>query len=145
MKAALPLLLGLAAAPALAAETIQPGYWESTNQMLSPIHTTSVEKRCLTPADIDKFMLGPSNRHYACAYPTRSFKGGKIVLDGTCVSKKGQQVKVSGQGDYSRTTFVLTATIATDILGIPVSGKVRTEARRIADACPPPEVAPPAE
>jgi hypothetical protein len=144
MKAALPFLLGAAAAaaPACAAETIAPGYWESTNEMLSPIHTKSVEKRCLTPADIEKFMMGPSNRHYTCTYPTRSFEGGRILLDGSCVSKKGQTVKVQGAGDYDRTSFTLTATVATEIIGIPVSGKMRTEARRIAEDCPPPDAPP---
>eukprot|EP01041_Mallomonas_annulata_P038503 gene38503-62018_t len=51
--------LGLSALPlplAAAPSAIQPGYWESTNKLLSPIHQTTVEKRCITPADVDKFM-----------------------------------------------------------------------------------------
>ena len=148
MRAALPLLLGLAAfaAPALAAETIRPGYWESTNEILSPISTTSVERRCITPADVEKFLQGPSNRHYACTYPIRSIRNGRIKLDGTCVDKKGRQLKVSGEGEYGPTAFTLDATFATEIIGIPVTGRARTDARRIGDDCPPPEApAPPAD
>jgi len=139
------LLAGLAAAAsaAAAATPIQPGYWESTNRLLSPVRTKSVEKRCITPADVAKFMSGPSNRHYTCTYPTRSFRAGKIVLKGSCVSKKGRKVAVAGTGSYSATAFSLNADIATEFAGLPIAGQASTEARRIADTCPPPE--PPAE
>ena len=115
MKTACVVALGALAlaGPATAAETILPGYWESTNRLLSPVRTTDVERRCITPADVQKFMMGPSNRHYTCTYPTKSFAGGKIVLKGQCVSKKGRQVEVSGEGSYTPTSFKLTANIAT--------------------------------
>lgn len=140
MKRLIPFLVACAAlaGPAAAQSAIEPGYWESTNRLLSPIRSTSTEKRCITPADVDKFMAGPSNRHYACTYPTRVIRGGKITLAGSCVSKKGRRVSVSGQGDYTPTSFNLTANIATEFLGLPISGKASTEARRIGDACPPP-------
>ena len=143
----LPALLALlVAAPApvaaWAAPAILPGYWESTNKLLSPIKQTSTEKRCITPADVDKFMAGPSNRHYACTYPTNVIAGGKITLKGTCVSKKGQKVAVQGSGNYTPTSFTLTADIATEFWGLDISGRARTEARRIGDACPPPEPKP---
>lgn len=134
------LLIALAVAmPAAAAPTIQPGYWESTNRLLSPIRQTKTEKRCITPADVEKFMSGPSNRHYACTYPTKIFAGGKIRLKGSCVSKKGRKVLVQGAGSYTPTSFDLTAEIATEFLGLDIAGKASTEARRIADVCPPPE------
>jgi hypothetical protein len=137
----LPLAAALSlASPVAAQDTIKPGYWESTNRLLSPIRTKSVEMRCITPADVEKFMMGPSNRHYACTYPVKTFSGGKILLKGTCHSKKGRKVEVSGSGAYSPTTFKLTATVATEFLGIPVAGKASTDARRIADDCPPPPV-----
>ncbi len=138
-----PLALALAAlaGPAAAAESILPGYWESTNRMLSPIRTTDVEKRCLTKADVEKFMMGPSNRHYSCTYPTRSFAGGKILLRGSCVNKRGRQVAVSGEGEFTPTTFKLVANIATTFAGIPVSGRASTEARRLSDTCPPKDAA----
>lgn len=139
----LAALLALGATPALAAAPlIQPGYWESTNRLLSPIKQTKTEKRCITPADVDKFMSGPSNRHYKCTYPTRVFADGRIVLKGTCVSKKGRKVAVQGQGAYTPTSFNLTAEIATEFLGLDIAGRASTEARRIADACPPPEPKP---
>jgi hypothetical protein len=148
-KYAVPLLFGLAcaAAPAAApaASTIKPGYWESTSRVLSPIRSEKVENRCITPADVDKFMLGPSNRHYVCTYPTRSFKGGKILLKGACVSKKGRQVQVEGHGAYTPTSFTLTADVAMEFGGLPINGRAETEARRIGDVCPTPPPVPPAE
>jgi hypothetical protein len=142
MKAFAPLLAALAfVAPAVAqprAESpIQPGYWESTNRLLSPIRSEKVERRCITPSDVDKFLSGPSNHHYECSYPTRVVENGVIQMSGSCVERKGgRRVKVSGEGYYTPTSFTLTATIATRFLGIPVSGRASTEARRIADACP---------
>jgi hypothetical protein len=144
MRRLIPLLVALAAlaGPAAAAQNaIEPGYWESTNKLISPVRSTSTEKRCITPADVDKFMAGPSNRHYACTYPTRVIRDGKITLAGTCVSKKGRKVSVSGDGSYTRTSFTLTADIATEFLGLPIAGKASTEAHRIGDVCPPPEEA----
>jgi hypothetical protein len=138
----LPVLLialAVAAPAAAAAPTIQPGYWESTNRLLSPIRQTKTERRCISPADVEKFMSGPSNRHYACTYPTKVFAGGKIRLKGSCVSKKGRKVAVEGAGSYTPTSFDLTAEIATEFLGLDIAGKASTEARRIADVCPPPE------
>lgn len=146
MKALPALLVVLAAAApagaAMAATTILPGYWESTNRLLSPIKQTKTEKRCITPADVDKFLAGPSNRHYACTYPTKVFSGGKITLKGTCVSKKGRKVAVQGSGAYTPTSFNLTAEIATEFLGLDIAGKASTEARRLGDTCPPPEPKP---
>jgi hypothetical protein len=144
MKRVLPPLLGLAAiaAPAFAADLIKPGYWESTNRVISPTPSEKVENRCITPADVAKFMMGPSNRHYTCTYPTRSFQGGKIVLKGACVSKTGRQVAVSGHGVYTPTSYSLTADVAMEFFGLPIAGQAQTDARRIADVCPTPPVAP---
>lgn len=146
LSAALTLALATAAvsggAAAAANSPIQPGYWESTNRLLSPIRQTKTERRCITPADVDKFVSGPSNRHYACTYPTKVFAGGQITLKGSCVSKKGHKVAVQGAGSYTPTSFNLTAEIATEFLGLDITGKASTEARRIADTCPPPETDP---
>ncbi|PZQ62340.1 MAG: hypothetical protein DI570_11275 [Phenylobacterium zucineum] len=139
---ALVILASLAAPAVAAPTTILPGYWESTNRLLSPIKQTKTEKRCITPADVEKFMSGPSNRHYTCTYPTKVFAGGKIRLKGTCVSKKQRKVEVQGSGAYTPTSFNLTAEIATEFLGLDIAGKASTEARRIADTCPPPEPKP---
>jgi hypothetical protein len=82
--------------------------------------------------------MGPSNRHYACTYPLKTFADGKILLKGTCRSKKGRVVEVSGAGTYTPTSFKLTATVATEFAGIPIAGRASTEARRLGDVCPPP-------
>lgn len=132
------LVLTVASPAAAAAPPITPGYWESTNKLLSPIRQTSTEKRCITPADVEKFMAGPSNRHYKCTYPVNIIANGKITLKGACVSKKGQKVAVQGSGEYTPTSFTLTADIATEFWGLDIAGRARTEARRIADTCPPP-------
>jgi hypothetical protein len=144
MKATAALLILATAAPAAAAAqpAITPGYWESTNKLLSPIKQTSTEKRCITPADVDKFMAGPSNRHYTCTYPTKMIANGKIALKGTCVSKKGQKVAVQGTGEYTPTSFTLTADIATEFFGLDIAGRAQTEARRIGDTCPSPDAPP---
>ena len=146
MRATPLLLIALAAAAsagaASAATTILPGYWESTNKLISPIKQSKTEKRCITPAEVDKFLAGPSNRHYACTYPTKVFSGGRITLKGTCVSKGGRKVAVQGSGTYTPTSFTLTAEIAMELLGLDVTGKASTEARRIGDTCPPPEPKP---
>ena len=139
LAAFLPLASWAAPAAHAATATIQPGYWESTNRLLSPIRQSKTEKRCITPADVEKFMSGPSNRHYVCTYPTKVFADGHIRLKGTCVSKKGQKVAVQGEGSYTPTSFNLTAEVATEFLGLDISGKASTEARRIADVCPAPE------
>lgn len=134
------MLLGLAPlGVAQAAETIRPGYWESVNRLLSPIPAKSTERRCITAADVEKFMMGPSNRHYTCTYPVRSFEAGKIQLKGSCLSKKGRRVKIEGHGRYAPTEFSLVADVATEWAGIPLAGRASTEAKRIADACPDPE------
>lgn len=136
--------LALIGAPSLAAaqDAILPGYWETTNRLISPLPTKKTEMRCITQADVAKFMMGPSNRHYQCTYPTRSFANGKINLKGTCRSKKGRVVEVSGQGDFTSTTFKLTANIATEWAGLPIAGKASTEAKRVSDACPAPAETP---
>ena len=137
MRPLIPLLAALAlAGPAVAQTAITPGYWESTNKLLSPIRSTSVEKRCITPADVDKFMAGPSNRHYTCTYPTRTIQDGKITLKGTCVSKKGQKVAIAGSGVYTHTSFSLLADVAVEFGGLNIAGKASTEAHRIGDTCP---------
>ena len=89
---------------------------------------------------MEKFIGGPSNRHYACTYPTRLIAGGRILLKGTCVSKKGREVSISGAGSYTPTSFILNADIAMDFAGLPISGKASTEAHRVADTCPATEV-----
>jgi hypothetical protein len=138
-------LLGAAGAAAAAKYPIEPGYWESTNKVLSPIRQTKVERRCIKPADVAKFMAGPSNRHYACTYPVNVIDKGKITLKGSCVSKKGRKVEIQGSGAYTPTAFNLTADVLVEFLGLDIAGRASTDARRIGDTCPAPETEPPAD
>lgn len=136
---ALIALAGAAASSqALGAEerTIEPGYWDVTNKLSAIISQTKKEKRCITPAEVSKFVEGPSNRHYKCTYPTRVFQGGKITLRGTCATKNGHTVKVKASGSYSPSTFKLVANVDTTWSGLPISGQATTEARKISDTCP---------
>jgi hypothetical protein len=132
--------LGMAATAGLAHAADgrpQPGYWEVTNTATLLFSSKKVEQRCLVASEIDKFMTGPSNRHYACTYPTRQVGGGHISLKGSCTTKKGQVAYITAKGSYSPTTFKLNATLSTRIAGIGLSGAATTSARRIGDSCPP--------
>ena len=136
--AVLLTLCGLACSvPALAADgKPQPGYWEVTNTATLVLSSKKVERRCLVASEINNFMTGPSNRHYACTYPTRSTADGKIRLKGSCTTKKGQVAVITAKGTYSPTGFRLTAALSTKIGGIPLAGSAITDAKRLGDVCP---------
>ena len=143
-KTALALIpaCALLASPALAQETtIQPGYWEVTNKVSAIISQTKTERRCITPAEVSKFVMGPSNRHYKCDYPTRVFKDGKISLKGQCATKNGSKAALQATGTYSPTTFTMVADISTVYAGLPLSARATTTAKRISDTCPAPQAA----
>lgn len=136
---ALIALTGAAASSqALSAEerTIEPGYWDVTNKLSAIVSQTKKEKRCISPAEVSKFVEGPSNRHYKCTYPTRVFHNGKITLKGSCATKNGHTVQVKATGSYSPSTFKMVADIDTTWSGLPISGRAITEARRLSDTCP---------
>ena len=140
--ALIPVLALLSGAPALAQEqTIRPGYWDVTNKVSAIISQTKTEKRCITPAEVSKFVMGPSNRHYKCDYPTRVFKDGKIRLKGACATKNGSKAALEATGTYSPTTFTMNAKISTTYAGVPLSANAITTAKRISETCP---AAPPA-
>jgi hypothetical protein len=133
----------LAAGPAFAQEqTILPGYWDVTNKVSAIISQSKTEKRCITPSEVSKFVMGPSNRHYKCDYPTRVFKDGRIRLKGDCATKNGSKASIEATGTYSPTTFTMNAKISTVYAGVPLSANATTTAKRIAENCPAP---PPAE
>lgn len=133
------ILTFTSAAPAVAAtpEAIAPGYWETTNQLLSPMRQTKVERRCIRPADVAKFMEGPSNHIYKCTYPTRVVRNGAIRLKGSCTTKKGPPVPVSGEGRFTRDTFEMEAEVAAQFGPLTIPVRARTDARRLGDDCPP--------
>lgn len=133
---AIALALAVSAGLARAADTIRPGYWELVNRVLSPIQTTSTDRRCVAPKDIAKFMSCHINHHYECVCPEQSAAGGVISFRGECVSDKGEKVRIAGHGAYTETTLSMTAAANIRLLGIPMTFKASTDARRIADACP---------
>ena len=134
--ALIPAVLLLAAPAAAQEQTILPGYWDVTNKVSAIISQTKTEKRCITPSEVSKFVMGPSNRHYKCDYPTRVFKDGKIRLKGNCATKNGSQAALEATGTYSPTTFTMNAKICTTYAGVPLSANATTTAKRISETCP---------
>ena len=58
---------------------------------------------------MEKFFSGPSNRHYTCTYPSRTYENGVIHMAGTCIDKKGRKIGVEVNGTYTPTSFELRA------------------------------------
>lgn len=140
MRPALPLLIGLMPlmmGAALPPDAVRPGYWETTNKVLSPISSTKTENRCVSAKEVARFMMGPSNHIYTCVYPSQSAAGGRIAFTGHCESRKGRKVEISGKGDYTPTTLHLVVNFTTALGPLQISGKASTDARRIGDVCPP--------
>ena len=123
---------GCAAAP----ETIRPGYWESVNQVTSPIQTTKTERRCVTAKDVAVFMTCHINHHYTCVCPEQTYSDGRIAFRGDCVDAKQQHVRIEGEGSYTPTTLQMSAKGQFRLIGVPVSFSASTRSRRIADVCP---------
>lgn len=127
------------AAPAVAApaaSSIQPGYWETTSQVVSPFRTSKTEKRCIRAEDVEKFIAGSPNHNYTCDYPTKQIGGGKIKLGGSCKTKHSDPVPISGEGVYTRETLRLDAYVKTKVAGLTVPVHARTTGKRIGDVCP---------
>ena len=139
MRLAVPTLilwLGLACAAAAAPKAIAPGYWETTNQVVSPMRSTKTERRCIRPQDVAKFMEGPSNHIYRCTYPTRVIGEGTIRLSGTCATKKGPPLPVSGEGTFTRDTFRMEARVGAKLGAMTVPIRAVTNAKRLGPDCP---------
>lgn len=137
----IPAAVGLCAAlvlsgTAAAAETIRPGYWESLNQVTSPIESTKTERRCVTAKDVAVFMTCHINHHYTCTCPEQSYSGGKILFRGDCVDAKMRHVHIEGEGAYTPTTLQMTARGRFNLVGLPLTFSASTQSHRIADECP---------
>lgn len=132
------LLLALPTiASSQANDTILPGYWEYRSKVSLGVSSTSVEKKCVEPKDIEKFFSGPSNRHYKCTYPLRKVGNGRAEFKGTCVDKRGRTAEVTASGVYSPKHFTLDARIKTSIIGLPITPTGSIEATWIGPTCPP--------
>ena len=124
------------AAFALAPAAISPGYWQTTNQVISPFPSRKVENRCIRPADVAKFMNGPSNHIYICTYPTHDIASGKIKLAGSCKTRDGKPVPLTGEGAFTADTFRMEVRIQPEIGGLTIPIRARTVAKRLGDECP---------
>jgi hypothetical protein len=134
-----PVLSALAlAGPAAAQKAISPGYWETTSKVTSPFPTQKTERRCLQPADVAKFMEGKINHIYTCTYPTKEIGAGKMRLEGTCATRDGPAIPISGQGAFTADTMHLEARITPQIGGLSVPVHATTDARRLSETCPDP-------
>jgi len=146
MPRLVPFLVGLLVLPeaagAASPQTIAPGYWETTNRVLSPIGHRKTEMRCIRPADVAKFMEGPGNHIYRCTYPTKVFSKGQIRLKGSCKSRDSAPFPIEGAGTYTRDSFYLDAHAVAPLGPLRLPVHAVTEARRIADVCPAPEATP---
>ena len=133
-----PLLALTAAGAAMAQKAISPGYWETVSKVTAPFPTSKSEKRCIKPSDVAKFMEGKINHIYTCTYPTKEVGGGRIRLEGTCATRDGPAIPISGSGTYSTDTMHLEAKITPQIGGLSIPVKASTDARRLGDTCPEP-------
>ena len=128
----------LAASPALAQQTILPGYWESTSQanMLGK-GDPKTDRRCITPDQVNAYMSGPSTSHYTCTYSSKAIHGGVAEFKGQCVDKHGTSFDVGMRGTYSPEAFHMDARFALPNLPM-FSGTATTDAHRISAECPAP-------
>jgi hypothetical protein len=137
MKPFLPLIAACAAlaGPAAAQTAISPGYWEMTNQVVSPLPSKKTERRCIKPAEVEKFMQGPENHIYRCTYPTRQVGDGRIRMSGTCASKD-RSFPATLEGQFTADTLRVDAHATVKLGGLNVAVHGRTIAKRLGDACP---------
>jgi hypothetical protein len=121
-------------ARAEAAYPVNPGYWEAQTSFMGL--TSNTDRWCIQPKDISKFLAGPSNHIYHCTYPINTAANGQLHFNGSCVDKKGMEIKLRGDGQYTPTTLHMNATGSTEFLGLPISGDATADARFISADCP---------
>ena len=133
----IPLLAACAAlaGPAAAQTAISPGYWELTNQVVSPLPSKKTERRCIKPADVAKFMQGPENHIYRCSYPTKEVANGRIRMRGTCASKD-RSFPARVEGEFTPDSMRVDAYATVKLGGLNVGVHGRSTAKRLGDACP---------
>ena len=127
----------------IASTTLLPGLWEYQSSLAGM--SAKTERKCLSKAEIERFLTEPSNRRYDCDYTTRVVGGGRVRLKGVCTSRKHaeQKIGVSLAGVYTAETIALTGTALPRIFGgleLPVGASV--SAHRVSGDCPPPPTQP---
>jgi hypothetical protein len=140
MRPTPPILAGLAlvalAGPAAAQSAISPGYWETTSKVTAPFPTHKTERRCIKPQDVAKFMEGQINHIYKCTYPKKLVANGKMELEGSCKTRDGDPVPITGTGSFTSDSMHIEARIAPRIGGLTVPVHAQTDAHRLGDDCP---------
>ena len=118
--------------------TVLPGYWESTNQLnVLFSQKPTVTRKCLTAAQVQQWLNGPSNRHYSCVYTRRVVSGGHVSLGGVCTDRRGRTADVSVRGVYAPEHFRLEAAFHYRLAaGVAIPGTAVTAANRISADCP---------
>jgi hypothetical protein len=129
-------LLLAAAGPAFGQSAITPGYWETTSKVTAPFPTHKTERRCIKPQDVAKFMEGQINHIYKCTYPKKLVADGKMELEGSCKTRDGEPVPITGSGSFTGETMHIEARIAPKFGGLTVPIHAETDAHRLGDACP---------
>ena len=129
--------LAAVASPVFAAPatTILPGYWESTSKAtLLTEGPAKVEKRCITPDQVNAYLSGPSTSRYTCAYSEKIIRGGVASFKGVCTDKHGQAFNVTLHGTYSPEAFHMDAELT--LPNLPIGGSAVTDAHRLSATCP---------
>ena len=81
-------------------------------------------------------MEGKINHIYTCTYPTKEIGGGKMMLEGSCATRDGPPVPISGSGVFTSDSMHLEARITPKIGGLVIPIRAVTDARRLGDDCP---------
>ena len=125
----------------LAATTLLPGLWEYKISLAG--FGGEPERKCLTKAQIDKFLTDPSNRHYDCSYSTREVGAGSVRLEGVCANRKRptETIGMSLKGAYTPTTIDMKGTARPKLAGLELPLGASVKAERVGE-CPAPEAAP---
>jgi hypothetical protein len=138
------LALGAWASSAIASP-ILPGLWESTDTVTSPIQESKTTRKCITEAQIESYLTGPVNNHYACHYKDKKIGAGTFSMVGDCVDNNGLPAKVAVSGVYTDTSFTMNGRIRIMIGGLPIPVSASTDAHRISAECPAPDQAAPSD
>ncbi len=125
----LPLLVASAA--------LLPGLWEYQSSL--GVVGGKAERKCLSKAEVERFLTDPGNRRYDCDYSTRQVADGKVRLKGVCTSRKhpDQKIGVSAWGAYTSETIELKGQGTARVIGaleLPIT--VSFSAHRVSADCP---------
>ena len=125
----------------LASTTLLPGLWEYQSSLAGM--SGKSEQKCLSKAEVERFLTDPSNRHYDCEYGVREVGGGKVRLEGVCTNRKHptQKIGVNLRGAYTAESINLSGKASAKVIGnleLPVAASVT--GRRLSASCPAPAV-----